>query len=286
MRRRLARHRQRIGHPHHQRLRPLEDRDAPPRHRDPEPPRRARRSPPPARPRPRRSPPPPARPPGTAPAPAPRPAPPAPRPRLQPHRPRQRRPEREPGQRPLRVQPPPRRQRRHRQRLRRGRPRPRSAPRGRRSISPVSTRPAAKSSCRTSRARNPRFVVHPATRVASSACASFPSATARVGPCAITLAIIGSYQGEIASPARTPESTRTPSGNARCVSRADRRQEPLRRILGVEPRLHRVARAAPAPPAAAAAAPPPPPGAATPPGPPPSPPRSPDAPPAAACSSP
>ena len=61
--------------------------------------------------------------------------------------------------------------------------------------------------------------MHPATRVASSACPSFRSAISRVAPCAITLAIIGSYQGEIASPARTPESTRTPSGNARCVSR-------------------------------------------------------------------
>ena len=60
--------------------------------------------------------------------------------------------------------------------------------------------------------------MHPATRVPSSARASFPSAISRVAPCAITFAIIGSYQGEIASPARTPASTRTPSGNARCVS--------------------------------------------------------------------
>ena len=44
-------------------------------------------------------------------------------------------------------------------------------------------------------------------------------ATARLGPWAISLAIIGSYHGLISSPARTPLSARTSAGKARCDSR-------------------------------------------------------------------
>ena len=61
--------------------------------------------------------------------------------------------------------------------------------------------------------------MHSVTRVPSSARASFPQrhrpASAQ---CSILFAIIGSYQGEIASPARTPYFTRTPTGKLKTRS--------------------------------------------------------------------
>ena len=157
--------------------------------------------------RPSRRPRPPARRRGTAPARAPRPRPPrASSPSLQPHRPRERRPEREARQRrrPPRAAPPPP-----------APPPPAPPPTARRgavsaarsrSISPVSTRPAAKSALPHQPRQEPevgRRTRRPASPPAPAPAA--PAPLARVGPCAISLAIIGSYQGVIASPARTPD---------------------------------------------------------------------------------
>src|SRR5581483_9583763 len=73
--------------------------------------------------------------------------------------------------------------------------------------------PARSCGCATSQRRNGRFVTTPPTSVSASAAASRSSASARVPPCAISLAIIGSYAIPTSSPSSTPASTRTALGS-------------------------------------------------------------------------
>ena len=109
-----------------------------------------------------------------------------------------------------------------------------------RSISPVSSRPAAKSGCRPARARKPRLVVEPATRVASSAARERPERRGARRPVRDQLGDHRVVPGADRSPARTPESARS-RGEGEVRQRAGRRQEARGRVLGVEPRLDGVA---------------------------------------------
>ena len=104
----------------------------------------------------------------------------------------------------------------------------------------VETAPARNAGCRTSQRRNGRFVTTPSTTVSSSARASRSSASSRSAPCAISFASSGSYD----------EADLVALLDARVDADAGGQDEPVDapglgqerpRILGVEPRLDRVA---------------------------------------------
>ena len=69
--------------------------------------------------------------------------------------------------------------------------------------------PARNSRVRSAATRKSRLVTTPPRWVRSSASASRPAASARVGANAITLASIGSKRVPITEPSATPESQRT-----------------------------------------------------------------------------
>ena len=77
----------------------------------------------------------------------------------------------------------------------------------------------------------------------SSARSARRRARSRSTSCTTSFAISGSYRSEISSPARTPESTRTPipPGSRYAVDATRRRQEAARDVLGVDTALDRVA---------------------------------------------
>ena len=104
--------------------------------------------------------------------------------------------------------------------------------------------PARNSGVRSTATRKSRFVVTPPRCRRSSASASRPAASRRVGACAITFASIGSNSVPIREPgrdARVPAHRGLGRGLER-GERAGRGQEVVRGVLGVEPHLDRRAR--------------------------------------------
>ena len=120
-------------------------------------------------------------------------------------------------------------------------------------MKPVSTSPARKPASSAARARKAALVLTGQTSTASSAPTSSSIAHCRLGPWAISLAIIGSYQGLIRSPSSTPVSIAQRARQHEMVEPPGRGQELVRRILGIEPRLDAHGRGSRARPGASAA---------------------------------